>query len=287
MKRTAVSLGLVCAAGIVAGLALEPAEVEQKDTIRKTFTLGQAEGAKRIRIDNIDGPVTYTARPGNEVEIVIERLDRAESQEKLAEARQAVKLDLKQSGNEVVAFVDAPWRCGDGINYRGYRQYGYRVRFDIQVHGPADAALSARTVNNGDVTVRGLRGDFDVCSVNGALDMSDISGSGHAHTVNGKIDVTFRDNPRSESSFRTINGTVRIHFRPGFSADLRFKTFNGSIYTDFPVSYLPARAPTQERREGKFVFKSDRFTGARVGAGGPEIRFDTLNGNIHILEKAQ
>ena len=61
------------------------------------------------------------------------------------------------------------------------------------------------------------------------------------------------------------------------------KTFNGEVFSDFRVRQLPARAPSSETRGGKRVYKTDGFTGLRVGAGGPEIEFDTLNGNIRIL----
>jgi len=47
------------------------------------------------------------------------------------------------------------------------------------------------------------------------------------------------------------------------------------------------REPTREQRDGKFVYRSDRFSGVRVGQGGPELRFDAFNGNIHVRERAQ
>ena len=35
-------------------------------------------------------------------------------------------------------------------------------------------------------------------------------------------------------------------------------------------------------RDGKFVYRSNRFTGARAGRGGPQIKLDAFNGNIRI-----
>jgi hypothetical protein len=34
------------------------------------------------------------------------------------------------------------------------------------------------------------------------------------------------------------------------------------------------------------VYRSDRQTTGRVGKGGPELSFDTLNGNIRLHSKA-
>jgi hypothetical protein len=63
------------------------------------------------------------------------------------------------------------------------------------------------------------------------------------------------------------------------------KTFNGEIYSDFPVTALPLRLAKSERREGRTVYKSDRWTGARVGNGGPEIQLDGFSGDIRILKR--
>ena len=65
------------------------------------------------------------------------------------------------------------------------------------------------------------------------------------------------------------------------------KTFNGGAYTDFPVTALPRAAPVAERRDGKFVYRADKSTSVRIGNGGPEYKFDTLNGSIRIINRGQ
>jgi len=57
------------------------------------------------------------------------------------------------------------------------------------------------------------------------------------------------------------------------------------VYSDFPVTYLPATPAVREQTQGKYVFKSDRFFGVRAGKGGPEIKMDTLNGDILIKKR--
>jgi hypothetical protein len=59
------------------------------------------------------------------------------------------------------------------------------------------------------------------------------------------------------------------------------KTFNGGLYTDFDVQPLPGKVEAGgERRDGRFVYRANQFSRMRVGSGGPEIRFETLNGNV-------
>jgi hypothetical protein len=53
------------------------------------------------------------------------------------------------------------------------------------------------------------------------------------------------------------------------------------VFTDFEATAL---APTMkpESREGRFVYRADRGGTVRVGAGGPEIDLETVNGAIEI-----
>jgi DUF4097 and DUF4098 domain-containing protein YvlB len=158
------------------------------------------------------------------------------------------------------------------------------VQFDFELKVPIETSLYLKTVNEGDIRVENVKGEFEVKNVNGGITMNEIAGAVEARTVNGEVKVVFIRKPESACSFRTINGDLEISFPKNLSADFRLKTFNGDIYSDFPVTYLPAKAPVQDREKGKFVYKSDRFFGVRVGKGGPEIKLDTLNGNILITQ---
>ena len=108
-----------------------------------------------------------------------------------------------------------------------------------------------------------------------------MAGSGRAHTVNGPVTVTFTANPKQPSSFKTVNGNVDVSFPTGLAADFAMKTLNGGLFTDFDAQPLAdAVAAAGERRNGRFVYRANEFTRVRVGSGGPEITFETLNGNV-------
>jgi hypothetical protein len=112
--------------------------------------------------------------------------------------------------------------------------------------------------------------------------MSDVAGAGDVHTVNGPVTVAFKSNPRGPCSFKSINGQLEVYFQPGLSADLLFQTMNGGIYTDFDVTALATPVTHGEQRDGKFIYRSKGPHGARVGQGGPELSFNTLNGSIRL-----
>ena len=259
---------------------------EEREVIEETLSFSDPRGPKVLVVDNINGSIEVIGYGGNDVELFVRKTIFARSKDKLAEAKRKVRLEISEEANSIILFVDVPYRQRDGsINYRGWRYYGYKVEFDFQVKVPRDTDVFLKTINNGEITVEGVKGDFDLDNVNGGIEIVGASGSGRAYALNGQLTVEFDENPDSDCYFGALNGKIEVAFRSGFSADLRFKTFNGDVYTDFPVTYLNPRKPSRKRENGKFVYKSDRSFGARVGRGGPEIEFDGFNGDIHVVRR--
>ena len=263
--------------------------VTEQETINKTIPLPATAGRSSVTIDNVWGAIHVVGTDANQVEFVAKKTIHAESQDKVAQAKKDVTLEITQPTNGVSLYVNGPFRCSCNCdcesctNNRAHQ--GYVVVYDFDVKVPRDVDLTVRTVNDGDVAVQDVSGQYSVHNVNGSIDMTNVAGSGTAKTVNGELKVLFRDNPRTDSFFATLNGDVDLYFLPKLSADLRFKTFNGEVFTDFEMSSLPPRQPVEERQGTKFVFHADRYTGGRVAAGGPEIKVETLNGDIHIRER--
>jgi DUF4097 and DUF4098 domain-containing protein YvlB len=195
-----------------------------------------------------------------------------------------VMLDMTQNGNAVKLYVNGPFRCNCNDCYHSHGDEGYVVHMDFELQVPAKTELNVQTVNQGNIRIENVSGDYSVHNVNGSIDMLDVGGAGTVKTVNGGIQVRFRENPAASSTFASVNGSVELSFQDNLAADFRFKTFNGAVYTDFPMSALPQKPATEEHRNGKFVFHSDRFTGGRVGNGGPEIKVENLNGDIRVLK---
>ena len=121
-------------------------------------------------------------------------------------------------------------------------------------------------------------------SVNGGIEMKDVGGSGSVQTVNGGVNVAFAEIPRTECSFKSVNGGLTVKFPPSLSADIRMKTVNGQAFTDFESTTLPNAEGLAERKGNMFVYRSNRAVGFRVGGGGVEHKFETVNGSIRILK---
>lgn len=262
-------------------------DVKEKEEIKKTFKFATTSEPKKVVVDNMDGFIDVVGYDGDEVQLVAHKEICAESDGKIKEAKADVTLEIKEEANKIVFYVDAPWRGPNGsMNYRGWHYYGYEVSYDFELKVPRKTSLYLKTVNNGKITVQDVEGEFEVSDVNAGIEMTGITGPAKIATVNGPIKVTFKKNPESECFFRTVNGKVEIEFKDGLSADLRLKSFNGQVYTDFDVEGLPRKVSAMEEKHGrrKIYRRGDSYS-VRVGKGGPEFSFDTLNGNIYILKK--
>jgi hypothetical protein len=284
--------GLLGCVAIVAALAVEVDgqrsryQVVDESTITRTLTFGGA-GDRALDVRVINGRIRVVGTNDSTVQMTIRKAISAETDADFADAQRDVRLDFVERTPRVEAIVrDASGHvCGEpSFGDRNWSRVRYNVRFDFTIQVPKQTRLRLCTINGGDITVQGTEGDFEVDNVNGEIEMDQVVGSGSARTVNGPVSVSFAANPTAPSTFYTVNGTVEVMFQDGLSADFKMKTFNGGLFTDFEVEPLAqSPAPTPERRNGRLVYRTNDFTRVRVGGGGPEHTFETLNGSVRAL----
>jgi hypothetical protein len=257
-----------------------------QDTTQRTLRWSGG-GEHTLEVSTVSGSIHVIGEDRQDVEMIADKTIDSNGRNRLRGTRRDIRLDATESADTVRICADAD-RCGCGSTdpprdwWRDWDGVpGVNVDFTIRV--PKSTQLILCTVNHGGVTVEGVDGDFDVSNVNGRIEMTGIRGSGRAQTVNGPVYATFAANPTSSSSFKTVNGRIEVVFPRDLAADLRLKTLRGGLYTDFDVTTLPGTPVAAERRNGKFVYRSDRFAAVRVGTGGPQITFEGVNGDVHIL----
>jgi len=164
---------------------------------------------------------------------------------------------------------------------RGRGWDGYSIEYDIEVRVPRGATIEVATVNDGDVTVEDVNGEFRLSNVNGAVRVARAGGSGSVQTVNGNVDVSFARPPGEATSFKTVNGELDVTFPANLSAELAFHTMQGDVFTDFDVESL-STPPEIQRDRGRYVMRTNRNSAFRVGTGGERYSFNTLNGDIFV-----
>lgn len=279
----ALALGLAVVVPVDAQRSSSRWDVMDDSAITRTLSFATG-GGRTLDVRNINGFIRVEGTDDSAVQMSIRKVVRAETREDFQEAQRDVRLEFREGARVEATVIDrAGHVCGEPWNERGppYDRVRYEVRYDFTIRVPRDAAIRLCTINGGDVIVTGTRGDFDVDNVNGLIEMNRVSGSGSAHTVNGPVSVSFTANPKQTSSFKTVNGNVDVRFLDGLSADFAMKTMNGGLYTDFDSQPLAGTVQAAgERRNGRFVYRANEYTRVRVGGGGPQITFETLNGNV-------
>ena len=254
------------------------ADVVDKRQLSETIDV-PANAPLVVVVKNISGPIRVIGHDGNRVEMRATETVRGDLQADIERARAELQLRTEREAG-IVAFRVRP----TDEDRHGWGWDGYSVEYDIEVRVPRGASVEVSTVNDGDVTVEGVNGSFELKNVNGAVRLVDAGGSGSINTVNGDVEATFARAPGEPSSFRTVNGEVDVTFPANLSADLAFHTMQGDVYTDFDVESVGG--PAEVRRDrNRYAMSLNRPSAFRIGTGGQRHSFNTLNGDI-LVRKA-
>jgi hypothetical protein len=281
MHRPALIVTGTASAALLAFAGAVRAEVVDTRELMETIPVSANEPLVVV-VRNIIGPIHVIGYDGNRVEMRATETVRGDLQADIERARAEMQLRTESEPGRVAIRVR---RVGeDDDDRRGWGWDGYSIEYDIEVRVPRGATIEVGTVNDGDVTVEDVNGEFNLRNVNGAVRLVRAGGSGSVQTVNGDVDVSFARNPSEATSFKTVNGELDVAFPANLSAELAFHTMHGDVFTDFDVETLSD--PAEVRRDrGRYVLRTNRSTAFRVGAGGERHTFNTLNGDI-LVRKA-
>ena len=266
---------------LVAAVASGQTRPSRTENIQRSFP-----APKIVGVANINGSVHVIGYSGQQVEMTAVKTIEADTQELVERGVREVVLKTEEKDGMLQIYPDGPFRDSHSpFEHERWENPGYHFNFEITVRVPQSMDIDLRNVNKGGITVEGVHGHFKVHEVNGPVDMKDVSGDGEAATVNGSVHVNFTRNPSGPCKFRTINGAVVVTMQPGLSADLEYKTMHGGIYTDYDLTGSMTPVGTAVEKNGRFVYRSHGFSRSRAGSGGPQLTFETLNGDIRILKQ--
>ena len=268
------SLALLAVAGNVRADVVDTRELEETIPVPANEPLV-------VIVKNVIGPIRVTGHDANRVEMHATETVRGDLQADIERARAEMRLFTETEPGRVAFRVR---HVDESRDRRGWGWDGFSIEYDIEVRVPRNAAVEVSTVNEGDVTVEDVNGEFQLKNVNGGVRLVRAGGSGAINTVNGDVDASFARAPSEPTSFRTVNGELDVTFPASLSAELTFHTLHGDVFTDFDVESLSA--PPEVRRNGaRYMLNTNRNSAFRVGAGGVRHSFNTVNGEI-LVRKA-
>ncbi|HSD67222.1 MAG TPA: DUF4097 family beta strand repeat-containing protein [Vicinamibacteria bacterium] len=204
-----------------------------------------------LSLENTNGSVHLVA--WDEAKVRVEAVKRARSERALEE----LKVEIEAEGDRVSVRTRYPrphWMGGAGsVEYR--------------VSVPRGARVRVGTVN-GRVEVRDVSGIVRASTVNGSVEVTGAGSAVEASAVNGGVEVDVaRVDPSGRSDLSTTNGSVTLTLPRDANADVEAHTVNGSVRCDFDLA--DAR---QSRRKIQ----------GRIGSGGARFEIGTVNGSAHI-----
>jgi DUF4097 and DUF4098 domain-containing protein YvlB len=120
---------------------------------------------------------------------------------------------------------------------------------------------------NGDVFARDVDGYPSLRSSNGNVELVGGRGLSAATTANGDIDVDITSFD-GDVEVTTTNGDIEIALNPSLDADIDARTGNGTV----TVTGLELSDVRQSR---------NHLTG-QLGAGGPDVRASSSNGDVDL-----
>lgn len=268
IKTIACTLGLALAAG--AGGAQQGG-----DTQRVAVPLASPGEPAVLEVSLLSGAVTVEGYDGGEVVVEATRSGGEREVEKVDGMyripNDTLGLSVEQHGNTVE--VDGSWRS--------------KVA-QVRIQVPRRTSVRIDTVNDSGIRVSGVDGAHELSSVNGGIEALDVGGSVVASTTNGDVTVELdRVTADTPMAFTTWNGDVEVAFPPDFGAQLIMKVGQGEIFSEFEVAVDPlgARMKREDGPRGTRL-ELESEVRATIGGGGPEVRFETFNGNVRITKSS-
>lgn len=166
----------------------------------------------------------------------------------------------------------------------GRRMMGSTVDMVIQV--PVNSSLKLNTMNDGDITVTGVKGDVEVSNLNGNIAIKDVEGSVVADAMNGDIDVVFTGvDAKKSNSFSSMNGEIDVTLPAAARATLKLKADQGEIYSDFDMKLDVATEDYRgggKGKDGKYKVTIEKVMTGVLNGGGADMTFNNFNGDIYI-----
>jgi len=260
----------------------------EKDKIIIEKSYAVEEGNWALIVDNLYGDVKIESYDGDEVKLHLEIVVWASSERLIMKAKEELSLRDNTVGEKLILSMKAPfvqeeWRNGEVVGRRIYDDPEYDYNYNYSLLVPTSMSVKGRTVNEGEVIIKGAFADIEASNVNGSVLVQDARKVSKAHTVNGSVDVFFTQNPDDDGSFHTINGNITLYMQPEPSMEVSAETMHGEMFSSFEFEQLPPRVLVNtSQKKNSTLYKLEEKLLAKIGDGGPHLQFETLNGNIYI-----
>lgn len=231
------------------------------EEFHQTYAL-TADG--RVELDNINGAVHISSWDRNEVKV--DAVKYSDAKDRLDEAK--IEID---AGKDHVS-IRTKYRDHDLTFDWGSHHNPPGVEYTLTV--PRGARLDEIKLINGALDVTGVTGEVHASCINGKLEAHNLSGRAELSTINGRLDATFDQLHGSSVDLNSVNGSVELTIPSDSKAEIEASTVSGGIENDFGLHV------------NHHQFVGHDLRGELGNGGGPHIKLQDVNGRIAIHHAA-
>ena len=250
-------LGTICALFV---LALAAHASDHRGAFTEEFHQAYAIAPDgRVELDNINGAVHISTWDQNEIKV--DAVKYADAKDRLDDAK--IEID---SGKDYLS-IRTKYRDHDLTFNWGSHNNPPSVEYTLTV--PRNIRLDEIKLINGALDVTGVTGEVHASCINGRLEAHNLSGRAELSTVNGHLDAKFDELPGSSVELSSVNGSVELTIPSDSKAEIEASTVSGGIENDFGLHVNHHRYVGHDLR-------------GELGSGGARIKLENVNGRIEI-----
>ncbi len=212
-----------------------------------------------VELDNINGAVHISTWDQNEVKV--DAVKYADAKERLDDAR--IEIDASKEHLS----IRTKYRDHDLTFNWGSHNNPASVEYTLTV--PRTVRLDEIKLINGALDVTGVTGEVHASCINGRLEAHNLAGRAELSTINGRLDARFDQLSGSPIELNSVNGSVELTIPSDSKAEIEASTVSGGIDNDFGLHVNHHRVVGHDLR-------------GELGAGGPRIKLENVNGRIEI-----
>jgi DUF4097 and DUF4098 domain-containing protein YvlB len=134
---------------------------------------------------------------------------------------------------------------------------------------PRTVRLDEIKLINGALDISGVSGEVHASCINGRLEAHNLAGLTTLSTINGRLDARFDQLSGSRVELNSVNGSVELTIPSDAKAELEASTVSGGIENDFGLHVNRHRFVGHDLR-------------GELGSGGTHIKLANVNGRIQI-----
>ena len=299
LKLCSILLIFGCVASLSAQRYQKEKKFNKKETLKKELSFSSSSPENIVVIDNVYGSIDVEGYNGSTIQVEVLKTVSADTQEDLAQGMREIGIKSAKKDDAVYVYLDSPYsrfdletgsfehheyNFGSRRSYKHRKKRMYRYRLDFKVKVPKNASIDVKAVNRGNITVKDVQGKLLIVhNINGAIDMTNVSGQTDVNALNKDINITYAKNPTEESWYKSLNGDINIKFKPDLDAVVSYKTMNGEFYTNFDVEKTtPKLSKTKETKRKGTKYKVDSRRHFKIGKGTTHLHFNQLNGDAIV-----